>query len=272
MRTPRVLSIAGSDSSGGAGLQADLKTFAAHGVYGMTAVTALTAQNTRGVFGVHEVGPEFLRAQLVALFDDCPPVATKTGMLASADLIDVVVQSAAGGALGRLVVDPVLVATSGDRLLDEGAEDVLRRELLPLAEIVTPNLPEARVLSGVRAHDAVSADELGERLLDLGACAVLLKGGHGQGARVVDRLYRIDAPTVEFVGERVRGGPFHGTGCSLSAAIATWLARGSSLEVACRRGVSWVRRALETAPRVGAGARPLDHSVPPIDGDGGPRE
>lgn len=260
---PVALTVGGSDPSGGAGIQADLKTFQAFGVYGEAVLVALTAQNTEGVSGVHEVPAPFVVRQLEAVLDDIPPAAAKTGMLSTAAVVEAV-----AGVLERrgpraLVVDPVIVSTSGDRLLREDAVEALRTRLLRLATIVTPNLPEARVLTGVRVRDEGSALEAGARILRMGAHAVLVKGGHGSGTDSVD--WFVDGTGFASVLSlpRLRTRHTHGTGCTLSAAIAAGLARGRPLFEAVRAAKEFVHRALEAAPGLGAGRGPINHLLRP---------
>jgi hydroxymethylpyrimidine kinase/phosphomethylpyrimidine kinase len=259
MALPRVLTIAGSDPSGGAGLQADLKTFHAHGVYGMAVVTALTAQNTRGVRAVHAPPASFLDAQLAAIAEDCPPAATKTGMLFSVEIVEVVAEWARRGDLGRLVVDPVMVATSGDRLLRADAEDAVRSLLLPLAEVVTPNVAELAVLTQDVPVDAALEDRAARLLAD-GVRAVVAKGGHGADPGiVVDSLLRADAEPVCWKRARVPIGKSHGTGCTLSAALAARLAQGAALADAVGDAGAFVHSGLVQAFPVGSGAVPVNH-------------
>jgi hydroxymethylpyrimidine/phosphomethylpyrimidine kinase len=223
--TPVALTVAGSDPSGGAGIQADLKTFSALGVYGTAVLTALTAQNTRGVTGVHPVPAAFVAEQIATLLDDVPVHAAKTGMLGTAEVVHAVAAALAGRAAGPLVVDPVMVATSGDRLVDEDAVVAVREVLLPVADLVTPNVPEAAALLGV--EPAGTADELPDQaraLLGFGPGAVLLKGGHLGGEESVDVLATADG-VVTSVRPRLDTRATHGTGCALSAAVAALLAR-----------------------------------------------
>lgn len=228
---PRCLTIAGSDSGGGAGIQADLKAFARLGCHGMTAIVALTAQNTRGVTAIHEAPCEFIVAQLEAVFEDIGVDAAKTGMLFSRPIIETV-----AGYLERhrvpLVVDPVMVSTSGARLLRDDAVETLVRRLFPLASVVTPNLPEACALTGVPYSGAVDRGSLAEAVLALGPKAVIITGGHGE--RAVDSLLA-DGRYVEIPVERIPGAATHGSGCTHSAAVTAMLARGVSLEEAARR-------------------------------------
>ena len=255
---PVVLSIAGSDPSGGAGIQADLKTFHAFGYYGEAVLTALTVQNTRGVTGVHAVPAAFVARQIEAVLDDIPPAAAKTGMLATKRLVETVARVLKARRVRKLVVDPVMVSTTGHRLLDRGAESAIREHLLPLAAIVTPNLPEAEVLSGVRIKDDDSAVDAGRRLLGMGAKAALVKGGHGKGRQVHDVLVEKDVVTV-FSNPRLRTRSTHGTGCTLSAALACGLARGITPVMATETAVWFVHRAIREAPGFGKGKGPVSH-------------
>jgi len=242
---PCALTIAGSDSGGGAGIQADLKTFAAHGVHGLAAVTALTAQHTRGVTAVHVPPPEFLRAQLDAVFDDFTIAAVKIGMLANRDLIHGVADALEHYQPEWIVLDPVMVATSGAKLLEEGALAALRERLLPLADLITPNLPEAELLLGHPITDSAGMDAACPALRALGARAVLLKGGHlpeGAGTGVIDR-FESDRFKARFSHPRLDLNS-HGTGCTLSAAIAAQLSRGLSLPNACKHATDYIARAL----------------------------
>lgn len=256
------LTIAGSDSGGGAGIQADLKTFAAHGVYGVSAITAVTAQNTMEVAAVEEISPDLVTAQIEAVSDDFPVAAAKTGMLSSARIIRAVV-----AALDDLpfpsVVDPVMVAKSGDRLLRADAVAAMREELLPRAALLTPNLPEAADLTGLRVEDEAGMRAAGERLLDMGAGAVLMKGGHLPGDAIVDLLLTGDGVRA-FRGRRIRTRATHGTGCTLSAAIAAGLALGQRLEDAVAAARAYLRRAMERAAPLGAGHGPLGHFPPDL--------
>lgn len=255
------LTIAGSDSGGGAGIQADLKTFHQFGVHGTSVIVAITAQNTVGVRAVHPVPTAMVSAQLAAIADDLPPAAVKTGMLASAELILTVAGEIRERAWRRYVLDPVMVATSGDRLLARDAESALQQALLPLAALVTPNLDEAEVLTGEPVRTPEAMQRAGNRLLELGARAALIKGGHLEGAEVIDLLV---APgmTRRFARPRIDTTSTHGTGCTLSAAITAGLARGRTLETAVEDGLAYVHRAIETALRLGAGHGPVNHQVP----------
>jgi hydroxymethylpyrimidine/phosphomethylpyrimidine kinase len=260
------LTIAGSDSGGGAGIQADLKTFHQFGVFGTSVVVALTAQNTRGVRAVEAVREAMVAAQLQALAEDLPPAALKTGMLAEAPLVRLVSRAIRENGWGPLVVDPVMVSTSGHRLLSTEAEDVIRDSLLPLAAVITPNLDEAAVLTGRVVHDVPTMERAGETLVRFGAAAALVKGGHlGDGA-VTDVLVTPEG-VRHFTHSRVQTTSTHGTGCTLSAGITAGLALGRPLEVAVGDALDFVHRALARAPGLGAGHGPLDHTVtapPPL--------
>ena len=249
---PRCLTIAGSDSGGGAGIQADLKAFAAAGCYGMSAIVALTAQNTTGVAAVHEVPPDFVRAQLEAVFDDIGVDAAKTGMLSSAEIIATVAERIRFWRLERLVVDPVMVASSGARLLQEDAVETLVSRLFPLATVVTPNLAEAEALAG----GAGSRGELAERIHQLGASTVIVTGGHGDDA--VDHLYDGDRHVAIPV-ERHEIAATHGAGCTHSATLAAGLARGLDLEAAAREAAHVASAAVGAGlAELGAGEGPVD--------------
>jgi hydroxymethylpyrimidine/phosphomethylpyrimidine kinase len=252
------LTIAGSDSGGGAGIQADLKTFAAHGVYGTSAITALTAQNTLGVTDIHIVPPAFVRSQIEAVVDDIGCDAVKTGMLASSAIVDVVAAAIESFALPNVVVDPVMVAKGGDRLLDPDAVDAVRSVLLRLAFVVTPNVPEAEVLSGIRIETVDDMRRAAESIARRGAKAVIVKGGHLSGPSVVDVLLD-GSREVIFTGERVEGRHTHGTGCTFAAAIAARLSLGSPLEAAVRGAKAYVAGAMRAGIDVGAGHQPLGH-------------
>jgi hydroxymethylpyrimidine/phosphomethylpyrimidine kinase len=261
MTTPVALTIAGSDSSGGAGIQADLKTFAALGVYGASAITALTAQNTRGVTGIHPVPPQFVVEQIDAVFGDLAVGAVKIGMVAQLAVIEAIVSSLKRWSPKNIVLDPVMVATSGHRLLNLGAVEALRRELIPIASIVTPNLPEAAaLLDEAVATDAAAIERQGKRLLAMGCPAVLIKGGHGEGSESIDTLVRADG-VIALPAPRVATKNTHGTGCSLSSAIAAGLAKGEPLETAVRNAKTFVSAAIASADRftVGHGHGPVHH-------------
>jgi hydroxymethylpyrimidine/phosphomethylpyrimidine kinase len=261
MTTPVALTIAGSDSSGGAGIQADLKTFAALGVYGASVITALTAQNTSGVSGIHVVPADFVTAQIDAVFSDLQVDAVKIGMVAQLATIDAIVAGLTRWSPKHIVLDPVMVATSGDRLLATDAVDALRTKLIPLASLITPNLPEAAALLDEPVALSESAIESqGKRLLAMGCRAVLIKGGHGQGAESIDYLVS-SGGTIALAAPRVATKNTHGTGCSLSSAIAAGLAKGEDMESAVRNAKSWVSAAIAAADRltVGHGHGPIHH-------------
>lgn len=247
---PNTLTIAGSDSGGGAGIQADLKTFHALGTHGLTAITAVTSQNTRGVTAVHTLPLAHVRSQIDAVFADFPVAGVKTGMLGSAAITRLVAKELAARQPPWLVVDPVMIATSGARLLDENALDALVTRLIPLADLLTPNLPEAEALLGRRIGRAY--DEAGADLLALGASGVLLKGGHAGGREIVDRYYDANGaltlrhPRLPFEG--------HGSGCTLASAVTAHLARGKAPQAAVRAAISWLDKAFRGAWRPGGGA------------------
>ncbi len=250
-RYHRVLTIAGSDSGGGAGIQADLKTFSALGCYGMSVVTALTAQNTRQVTAIHGIPPEFVAAQMDAVFSDIGAEAVKIGVLHHAEIVETVAERLQHHAPPHIVLDPVMVSTAGDRLLENTAVEEMRKTLLPLAEILTPNLPEALVLLNrdplsIKNPSEETMKEICRSLGDLGAPAVLLKGGHGSGKESNDMLHCRDTHRYKlFKAPRIDTPNSHGTGCTLSSALAAWLARGFSLEEAVERAKTYVSRALE---------------------------
>jgi hydroxymethylpyrimidine/phosphomethylpyrimidine kinase len=262
MTQPVALTIAGSDSSGGAGIQADLKTFAAFGVYGATVLTALTAQNTCGVTAIADVDPAFIAAQIDAVVEDLPIAAAKTGMLSRSAVIEVVAGRLRAHPVPYLVVDPVMVAASGDVLLEPEAITSVRDQMIPLATIVTPNVHEAEILTGIKVTGVDAMREAARALVANGARAALVKGGRFGAGDAVDIYY--DGRTLrEFRARRVPVERAHGTGCTLSAALAASLALGLSLENAVGAAKRYVTRALETAPRLGHGAIPLNHLVKP---------
>ena len=248
---PCALTIAGSDSGGGAGIQADLKTFAALGVHGLSAITAVTAQNTRGVRAIHPVPLKHLRTQLDALFEDFPVAAVKTGMLGDARAVQLVARELGRRKPAWLIVDPVMIATSGARLLDRGAVRVLRDELVPLADVLTPNLPEAEALLGTRIWNARDIERAAQALLDLGPASVLLKGGHARGKEVLDLF--VDRRGMSAMRHPRLEVQAHGTGCTLSAAMSAELAMGATPRAAARRATRFVQRALRRAYRPGSG-------------------
>ena len=251
------LTIAGSDSSGGAGIQADLKTMTANGVYAMSAITALTAQNTTGVTGIFNVTPEFLKAQLDAVFTDIFPDAVKIGMVSNGELILVIGEILKEYQARHIVVDPVMVATSGSVLLKTDAVETLEKELLPLAEVVTPNIPEAEVLSGLTIASPDDMIAAGKAISERYGCAVLCKGGHRLND-ANDLLYR-DGGYAWFNGKRIDNPNTHGTGCTLSSAIAANLAKGFDLDTAVRRAKDYLSGALAAMLDLGAGSGPMDH-------------
>jgi hydroxymethylpyrimidine/phosphomethylpyrimidine kinase len=259
--TPVALTIAGSDSSGGAGIQADLKTFAALGVYGASVLTALTAQNTNGVTGIHLVPPEFVTAQIDAVFGDLDVGAVKIGMVTQLPTIEEIAAALKRWSPRHVVLDPVMVATSGDRLLSADAVEALRKTLVPRATILTPNLPEAAALldEPVAASESAIGDQ-GRRLVAMGCPAVLIKGGHGEGPESIDYLVDRDGVTA-LPGPRIATANTHGTGCSLSSAIAAELAKGTDLQAAVRSAKAWVSTAIAQADRftVGHGHGPIHH-------------
>lgn len=254
------LTIAGSDSGGGAGIQADLKTFHQFGVFGTSAIVAITAQNTKGVFGVHAVPVDLVRGQIDAVVDDLPPDSFKTGMLATVDLVRGVAEAIKDHSLPNYVLDPVMVATSGDRLLDKEAERTVRDHLVPLATVVTPNLDEAGILVEESIDSVARMTDAGKALVDMGAKAALVKGGHLDDEQIVDVLVTEDA-IREIPHPMIATTSTHGTGCTLSAAIAARLAAGHGIEDSVSTALSFVQRAIATAPALGSGHGPLNHFV-----------
>ena len=253
------LTIAGSDPSGGAGIQADLKTFHQHGVYGTSVITLLTVQNTRRVSRVEVMAGELVRAQLDAVLEDVPPRAAKTGALGDAEVV-AAIGDAARSFTFPLVVDPVMISKHGAPLLPDDAIDALRTRLLPHATLITPNVHEAAALSGMEVTDVASARRAAEVLAALGCEAVLVKGGHLEGPPVDVLL--TSGGVVEIAAERVETRHTHGTGCTYSAAITARLARGEALEEAVRRAKAWLTEALRRAPGLGGGVGPVDHHTP----------
>ncbi|MBE8952113.1 MAG: bifunctional hydroxymethylpyrimidine kinase/phosphomethylpyrimidine kinase [Quinella sp. 1Q7] len=256
MKIFTALTIAGSDSSGGAGIQADLKTFLANGVYGMSAITALTAQNTCGVRSVLESTPEFLSDQLDAIFEDITPDAVKIGMVSSARLIEVIAQRLTHFGARNIVVDPVMVATSGARLIDSDAVQTLQTKLFPLATVITPNLPELEVIAREKISSPREVELAAQKIFDAYGCAVLTKGGHGLND-ANDYLY--DGAGTWFYGRRVDTANTHGTGCTLSSAIAANLAKGHDLQNSVGRAKNYLTGALMSGLDLGKGSGPLDH-------------
>ena len=252
------LSIAGSDSSGGAGIQADIKTMTMNGVYAMTAITALTAQNTTGVRAIQEVSPAFLKAQIDAVFEDIFPDAVKIGMVASSDLIKVIAERLRFYEPGNIVVDPVMVATSGSSLMKTDAVKTLCQELLPLAMVATPNIPEAQILAEQEITDENDMLTAAKAIGDRYGCAVLLKGGHSV-SNANDLLY-VDDEFLWFYGKRIHNPNTHGTGCTLSSAIAANLAKGYGLEAAVERAKAYISGALAAMLDLGHGSGPMNHA------------
>ena len=251
------LTIAGSDSSGGAGIQADIKTMTANGVYAMSAVTALTAQNTTGVYGILESTPEFLASQLDCIFTDIFPDAVKTGMVSSTGLIEVIADKLKQYKAKNIVVDPVMVATSGSRLISQEAVDALKELLLPLATVLTPNIPEAEVLSGLTISGPADMEKAAQAIGETYGCAVLCKGGHDLND-ANDLLWR-DGTCKWFHGQRIHNPNTHGTGCTLSSAIASNLAKGCDLDTAVERAKAYLSGALAAMLDLGTGQGPMDH-------------
>lgn len=261
----RVLTIAGSDSGGGAGIQADLKTFAALGCYGMSAITALTAQNTRGVSAIHGVPPDFITAQIDAVMSDIGAHAVKIGMLHAPEIVHAVAAAIDHHGMRKVVLDPVMVSATGARLIESDATQALVRELFPRASVITPNLDEAELLLGRPVQGMDDMPAAAQALLDLGARAVLLKGGHLAGDLVRDLLLMPGAPPLAMQDARVWTANLHGAGCTLSSAIAAYLARGADLAQAVQGARDYVRAALVAGAsvRTGHGVGPLDHGFAP---------
>jgi hydroxymethylpyrimidine/phosphomethylpyrimidine kinase len=269
---PRALTIAGSDSGGGAGIQADLKTFSALGVYGMSAITAVTVQNTLGVSGYEALSPSTVAEQIRAVVTDIGVDAAKTGMLASREIVEAVADAVAETAVPNLVVDPVFVSKHGHPLLEEDAVEALRTRILPLATLVTPNLPEAGGLVGFAVETVNDMERAAEAILGLGPRAVLVKGGHLEGSARADDLFA-DGTRAEWISrERIDTPHTHGTGCTISAAIAAYLASGRELLEAVRAGKAFVTEAIRHALALGKGIGPVDQlwSIPPGPADRAP--
>ncbi len=255
----KALTIAGSDSSGGAGIQADIKTMTMNGVYAMSAITALTAQNTTGVTDIMEVTPDFLGKQLDAVFEDIFPDAVKIGMVASSDLIEVIADRLEHYGAKNIVVDPVMVATSGARLIEDAAVEVLKKRLLPLADVATPNIPEAEILTGMKIGDEDDMEAAALDFVKRYGCAVLVKGGH----RINDAndvLVQEEGKPMWFFGERIDNHNTHGTGCTLSSAIASNLANGDDLKSAVSNAKHYLSEALAVGLDLGNGSGPLAHN------------
>ena len=254
----KALTIAGSDSSGGAGIQADLKTFAAHGVYGLSAITAVTAQNTLGVTAVETLSADLVTAQIEAVMSDLGADAAKTGMLANAAIVEAVAAAVEALQIPLLVVDPVMIAKSGDRLLDDEALGAMKSELLRKAFVVTPNIPEAETLAGITISSEEARREAARRIHAMGPSAVVIKGGHLPSVNIVDLLYD-GRRFVEFPAERVAGTSTHGTGCTFAAAVTAHLALGDTLEDSIRQAQAYIASAIRKAPGLGSGHGPMDH-------------
>lgn len=252
-----VLSIAGSDSSGGAGIQADLKTMIMNGVYGMTAVTALTAQNTKGVTGILEVSPDFLEKQIDAVFQDIRPDAIKIGMVPSAPLMETIAYCLKKYQAENIVVDPVMVATSGSVLMETEAAAALKKSLLPVADLATPNIPEAEALSGRKIKTSEDMEQAAKKISEVFGCGVLCKGGHSLNDASDYLFYQ--GKGRWFRGRRIDNPNTHGTGCTLSSAIASSLAKGYSMEEAVQRAKEYLSGALAAMLDLGAGSGPMDH-------------
>lgn len=253
------LTIAGSDSCGGAGIQADIKTMTMNGVYAMSAITALTAQNTLGVSAIMEVTPEFLGEQITAVMEDIPPDSVKIGMVSSAELIEVIAERLTYYKTKNIVVDTVMVATSGARLISENAVAALKEKLLPMATVVTPNIPEAQVLSGVDISGKSDMEKVAGIIGDTYGCAVLLKGGHSISN--ADDLLYANGKMIWIEGRRIDNPNTHGTGCTLSSAVAANLAKGYSLENSVERAKEYITKVLELQLNLGKGSGPLNHFV-----------
>ena len=256
MRT--ALTIAGSDSSGGAGIQADIKTMTANGVFAMSAITALTAQNTTGVTGIMEVSPEFLKEQIDCIFTDIRPDAVKIGMVSSAELITAIAEKLTEYHAENIVVDPVMVATSGAKLISDDAIDTLKERLLPMADVLTPNIPEAEVLSGMEVRTEEDMIKAAEKISENYHCAVLLKGGH-QLNDANDLLYR-NGSYRWFYGKRIDNPNTHGTGCTLSSPIASNLAKGFDMDTSVERAKAYISGALGAMLDLGKGSGPMNHA------------
>ena len=253
------LTIAGSDSSGGAGIQADIKTMCANHVFATSAITALTAQNTLGVSGIMDVTPEFLGEQLDAVFTDIYPDAVKIGMVSSSGLIEMIAEKLKEYKAKNIVIDPVMVATSGARLISEDAIETLKKELLPLAKVITPNIPEAEVLSEMEIKSEADMEKAAELICEKFDCAVLLKGGH-QLNDANDLLFQKGKAPVWFHGKRIDNSNTHGTGCTLSSAIASNLAKGRDLETSVKYAKNYISGALAAMLDLGKGSGPMNHA------------
>ena len=253
------LTIAGSDSSGGAGIQADIKTMTANGVYAMSAITALTAQNTTGVTSIMEATPQFLAEELDCIFTDIYPDAIKTGMVSSSELIEVIADKLTGYQAKNIVVDPVMVATSGARLISEDAISTLKSKLLPLAKVITPNISEAEVLSEMQIKSEADMEKAAEIICNRLGCSVLLKGGH-QLNDANDLLWQKNEQATWFMGKRIDNPNTHGTGCTLSSAIASNLAKGYDLKTSVKYAKNYISGALAAGLNLGKGSGPMNHA------------
>ncbi|MCI8668324.1 MAG: bifunctional hydroxymethylpyrimidine kinase/phosphomethylpyrimidine kinase [Lachnospiraceae bacterium] len=263
MNVKKILSIAGSDCSGGAGIQADLKTISAHGMYGMSVITSVTAQNTTGVYGVCDMDPDFVGRQIDCVFEDIPPDAVKIGMVSNADIIECIVKRMEQYKPEILVVDPVMVSTSGCMLLENSALQLLVSRLIPLATLITPNIPEAQVLSGIQIQSEADMVQAAHIIYEKSGTAVLVKGGHMTG-QASDILYRVpegEPEEIWFQGERIDNPNTHGTGCTLSSAIACQLAAGQNLETGVAEAKKYIAKAIQTGLNLGTGSGPLWHFV-----------
>lgn len=255
----KVLTIAGSDCSGGAGIQADLKTFITNKTYGMSVITALTAQNTTGVYGIFDITPEFVEKQIDCIFTDIIPDAVKIGMVSNSEIIKIIVKKIKEYNIENIVIDPVIVSTSGSNLLSEEALDIMVNDLLPLGKLITPNIPEAEVLSGIKITNEIDMIKAAEKISEMGINKnILIKGGHLiEGAN--DLLYK-DGEIIWFKGERIDNINTHGTGCTLSSAIACNLAKDRNVEDSIRESKKYISDALKEKMDLGKGKGPLDHS------------
>lgn len=262
---PKVMSIAGSDSSGGAGIQADLKTFSALGVYGATAITAITAQNTQGVNSQFALEPQMVYDQIAAVMDDIEPSVVKIGMLSNVEIVNAVADALSNYDV-KIVLDPVIVSTSGHRLLYVEAQDVIKERLLPMCEIVTPNIPEMETLANMPVSTYEEKEKAANHLLSLGAKSILLKGGHEEGEIKKDYLFFNGQQSLSFVSETILTKNVHGTGCTLSSAIAAFIARGLSLEDAVREAKLYVTEAIRAGAdvKIGHGFGPVNHFFNPL--------
>lgn len=254
-----ILTVAGSDSSGGAGIQADLKTYSAHNVYGMSVITAVTAQNTTGVTAVHNIPVDIVRAQIDAVFSDIQVDGVKIGMLSDSEIAACVAERLRFYAPNIIILDPVMVSTSGSKLLSDDAINVIKSELIPIASMVTPNIPETETLTGMTVNNIESMKAAAEAIFNMGAKNVLVKGGH-LSAAADDVLYDGKSVSV-FKGERIKSRNTHGTGCTISSAICANMANGMSAAEAVRSAKEYVRRGIENAPDIGHGSGPLRHNV-----------